>query len=375
MNSFSKIEILDSTLREGEQTPGVSFTIKQKVTIAKLLDDFGVDFIELGHPAVSPDVYAAVETLNDLDLKVKKMAHGRASKSDINDATAIGVEWMGMFFGTSPLSLKHKFNVSKKEALEQIQTTVKYGKDKGLKLRFTAEDASRTEFDFLVQVGKLVQESGADRYSLADTVGCLTPTKTKELIGRIVTELDIPIHVHCHNDFGMATANALSALEAGAQCVDVAVNGLGERCGLPPIAEVVTALVNIYKVNGNWDLSILPELTHLVGSFSNLLLKANQPIVGENAFTHKAGLHVKAVAKDPRTYEAIPPETLNRKRKLIIDKYTGSSALKNKFNEIGVSLTKMELAAVLKELKSHPEKVSWTGIELIYLTKSMGIKT
>jgi 2-isopropylmalate synthase len=375
MNSFSKIEILDSTLREGEQTPGVSFTIKQKVTIAKRLDAFGVDFIELGHPAVSPDVYEAVETLNDLDLKAKKMAHGRASKSDINDATAIGVEWMGMFFGTSPLSLKHKFNVSKKEALEQIQMTVKYGKDKGLKLRFTAEDASRTGLDFLVQVGELVQESGADRYSLADTVGCLTPTKTKELVSRIVTELDIPIHVHCHNDFGMATANALSALEAGSQCVDVAVNGLGERCGLPPIAEVVTALVNIYKVNGNWDLSILPELTHLVESFSNLLLKANQPIVGENAFTHKAGLHVKAVAKDPRSYEAISPETLNRKRKLVIDKYTGNSALKNKFNEIGIALTKMELAAVLKEVKSHPEKVSWTETELIYLTKSMGIKT
>ena len=371
----NQIEILDSTLREGEQTPGVSFTIKQKVTIARYLDTFGVDFIELGHPAVSPDVYTAVERLNDLDLKAKKMAHGRASKSDINDAAAIGVEWMGMFFGTSPLSLKHKFNVSKREALEQIQMTVKYGKDKGLKLRFTAEDASRTGFDFLVQVGRLVQESGADRYSLADTVGCLTPTETKELISRIVPELDIPIHVHCHNDFGMATANALSALEAGAQCVDVAVNGLGERCGLPPIAEVVTALVNIYKVNGNWDLSILPELTHLVGTFSNSLLKANQPIVGENAFTHKAGLHVKAVAKDPRSYEAISPEMVNRKRKLIIDKYTGSSALENKFNEIGVSLTKMELAAVLKELKSHPEKVSWTGIELIYLTKSMGIKT
>jgi len=371
----NQIEILDSTLREGEQTPGVSFTIKQKVTIAKRLDAFGVDFIELGHPAVSPDVYAAVETLNDLNLKAKKMAHGRASKSDINDATAIGVEWMGMFFGTSPLSLKHKFNVSKKEALDQIQTTVKYGKDKGLKLRFTAEDASRTGFDFLVQVGELVQESGADRYSLADTVGCLTPTKTKELVSHIITELDIPIHVHCHNDFGMATANALSALEAGAQCVDVAVNGLGERCGLPPIAEVVTALVNIYKVNGNWDLSILPELTHLVESFSNFLLKANQPIVGENAFTHKAGLHVKAVAKDPRSYEAISPETLNRKRKLVIDKYTGNSALKKKFNEIGIALTKMELAAVLKEVKSHPEKVFWTDTELIYLTKSMGIKT
>ena len=371
----NQIEILDSTLREGEQTPGVSFTIKQKVTIAKRLDDFRVDFIELGHPAVSPDVYAAVERLNDLDLKAKKMAHGRASKSDINDAAAIGVEWMGMFYGTSPLSLKHKFNVSKKEALEQIQTTVKYGKDKGLKLRFTAEDASRTGLDFLVQVGELVQRSGADRYSLADTVGCLTPTKTRELVSRIVSELDIPIHIHCHNDFGMATANALSALEAGAQCVDVAVNGLGERCGLPPIAEVVTALVNIYKVNGNWDLSILPELTHLVGSFSNFLLKANQPIVGNNAFTHKAGLHVKAVAKDPRSYEAISPETLNRTRKLVIDKYTGSSALKNKFEELGITLSRKELDIVLKKIKSHPEKVSWAGKELINLTKSIGIKT
>ncbi|MCS5651210.1 MAG: hypothetical protein NZ825_01110, partial [Candidatus Marinimicrobia bacterium] len=276
----NQIEILDSTLREGEQTPGVSFTIKQKSAIAKLLDDFGVDFIELGHPAVSPDVYAAVETLNDLDLKAKKMAHGRASKSDINDATAIGVEWMGMFFGTSPLSLKHKFNVSKKEALEQIQTIVKYGKDKGLKLRFTAEDASRTDLDYLIQVGQLVQNAGVDRFSLADTVGCLTPTNMKGLVSQMVSELDIPIHVHCHNDFGMATANALSALEAGAQCVDVAINGLGERCGLSPLAEVVIALTNIYKVNGNWNLELIPELSELVNAFSKLDSNANQPIVG-----------------------------------------------------------------------------------------------
>ena len=256
-----KIQILDSTLREGEQTPGVSFTSEQKVAIAKRLDAFGVDFIELGHPAVSPDVYEAVEVLNDLDLNAIKMAHGRAVKSDINDAVAIGVPWMGIFFGTSPLSLKHKFNVIKSEALKRIESTVKYGKDKELKLRFTAEDASRTDLDFLVEVGQLVQKSGADRFSLADTVGCLTPTKTKKLVGRIVSEIDLPIHVHCHNDFGMATANALSAMEAGAQCVDVTVNGLGERCGLPPLSEVTTALAELYKVNGNWDLGLLPELS------------------------------------------------------------------------------------------------------------------
>jgi len=375
MDSLLKIEILDSTLREGEQTPGVSFTIDEKVALAKRLDAFGVDFIELGHPAVSPDVYEAVEALNDLDLKAKKMAHGRASKSDINDVAAIGVAWMGIFFGTSPLSLKHKFNVTKPEALNRIETAVKYGKDKGLKLRFTAEDASRTDLDFLIQVGQLVQNAGADRFSLADTVGCLTPTQTKKLVSRMVSELDIPIHIHCHNDFGMATANTLSALEAGARCVDVAVNGLGERCGLAPLAEVVTALINIYKINGNWELSMIPELTNLVRSFSKIDPGANKPIVGKNAFTHKSGLHVKAVAKEPESYEAISPESVHRKRHFVIDKYTGNSALNNKLIDIGISVTPKELDTILIEIKSHPEKLNWDDKDLISLTNSMGIKS
>ena len=369
-----KIEILDSTLREGEQTPGVSFTVGQKIALAKRLDTFGVDFIELGHPAVSPDVYEAVEALNDLDLIAEKMAHGRAEKSDINEVVAIGVGWMGIFFGTSPLSLKHKFNITKSEALIRIETAVKYGKDKGLKLRFTAEDASRTDLDFLIQVGQPVQKSDCDRFSLADTVGCLTPTQTKKLVSRIVSELDIPVHVHCHNDFGMATANALSALESGAQCVDVAVNGLGERCGLPPLAEVVTALTNIYKINGNWDLGLIPELTDMVASFSKLDSNANQPIIGKNAFTHKAGLHVKAVVKEPKSYEAISPESLHRKRDFVIDKFTGAAALINKLEGIGIKVSSQKLDPILKEIKLHSEKVNWEDKELISLIKSMGIK-
>tara|TARA_B100001250_G_scaffold411502_1_gene440315 strand:+ start:1666 stop:2793 length:1128 start_codon:yes stop_codon:yes gene_type:complete len=370
-----KIEILDSTLREGEQTPGVSFTLEQKTVLAKHLDSFGVDFIELGHPAVSPDVYEAVEALNDLDLKAKKMVHGRATKSDINDVVAIGVDWMGIFFGTSPLSLKHKFNATKPEALDRIETAVKYGKDKGLKIRFTAEDASRTDLGYLIQVGQLVQKEGIDRFSLADTVGCLTPTKMKELVSRMVSELDIPVHVHCHNDFGMATANALSALEAGAQCVDVAINGLGERCGLPPLAEVVIALTNIYKVNVNWNLELIPELSELVNVFSKLDSNVNQPIVGKNAFTHKSGLHVQAVVKEPESYEAISPESVRRKRDFVIDKYTGNSALNNKLVHLGISVTREELDTILIEIKSHPEKLNWDDKDLISLTNSMGIKS
>ena len=320
MLNHQKIEILDSTLREGEQTPGVSFSVKQKIAITKRLDAFGVDFIELGHPVVSPDVYEAVETLNDLELNAKKMAHGRANKSDINDIAAIGVEWMGIFFGTSPLSLKHKFNVTKSQALKRIETCVKYGKDKGLKLRFTAEDASRTNLEFLIQVGQMVQECGVERFSIADTVGCLIPVKMKELVTNIRSEIDLPLHVHCHNDFGLATANTIAALESGAQCVDVTVNGMGERCGLAPLAEVTTILTELHKVNHNWDLGLLPELSQLVESFSGRISEANKPIVGKNAFTHKAGLHVKTVIEEPKSYEAISPETVYRKRHIIIHK-------------------------------------------------------
>jgi len=374
MQIDQNIEILDSTLREGEQTPGVSFSVREKIILAKKLDLFGVDFIELGHPAVSSDVYEAVEMLNDLDLNAKKMVHGRAMKSDINDALAIGVRWIGIFYGTSPISLKHKFNIDQKTALNRIESAIKYGKDKGLKLRFTAEDASRTDIHFLIKIGQLAQSSGADRYSIADTVGCLTPTKTKRLVKDIVKELEIPLHIHCHNDYGMATANALSALESGAQCVDVSVNGLGERCGLSSLAEVVTSLINLYKVNGNWDLGLIPDLTKLVTSFSDSEFQDNQPLVGKNAFTHKSGLHVKAVLNNPQSYESIHPSLVNRTRKLVIDKYTGRAAILNKFNSLGINLSKQDVAIIIKHIKSNPDKVYWSDDELISNAKSIGIQ-
>ena len=368
------IEILDSTLREGEQTPGVSFSNREKIVLAKKLDLFGVDFIELGHPAVSSDVYEAVEMLNDLELNAKKMVHGRAMKSDINDALAIGVEWMGIFYGTSPISLKHKFNIDQKKALNRIESAIKYGKDQGLKLRFTAEDASRTEISFLIKIGQLAQLAGADRFSIADTVGCLTPTKTKILIDAITKELDIPLHIHCHNDYGMATANAISALESGAKCVDVTVNGLGERCGLSSMAELVTSLINLYKINRNWNLSLIPELTELVTEFSNFKFQDNQPLIGKNAFTHKSGLHVKAVLNNPYSYESINPSLLNRTRKFVIDKYTGVAAIFNKFCSLGISLSKQDVQIIMKHIKSRPDKVYWSDDELISIAKSIGIQ-
>ena len=200
MKKNNKIEILDSTLREGEQTPNVSFTKSEKIKIAMMLDKFGVDFIELGHPAVSKNIYDSIDSLNDLKLNAKKIVHGRVLKSDIDDAIKLGVEWIGVFFGTSQEFLKDKYNVDENGALKIIEKGIKYAKDKGLKVRFTAEDASRTGETFLFRIAELVQKSGVDRFSMADTVGILRPDKTSELVKSMVSFLDIPVHIHCHND-------------------------------------------------------------------------------------------------------------------------------------------------------------------------------
>ena len=366
-----KIEILDSTLREGEQTPGVLFTLNEKLDIAKKIDLFGVDFIEIGHPAVAPDIYEAVEALNSLELNSKKIVHGRATKSDINDAKILDVEWIGIFYGTSPLSRKYKHNVNKKEALNQIESSIKYAKDQGLRLRFTAEDSSRTEIDFLIEVGILAQKAGADRYSLADTVGCLTPTKIKNIVKRITSQLDIPVHVHCHNDFGMGTANSLSAIEAGAQCIDLSINGLGERSGLPPLAEVVAALVNIYKIKDHsWKLKMIPELTNMLNEICNSSSNFNQPIIGKNVFTHKGGIHAKSVLKNPKTYEPFSPEIISRKRRFVINKYSGKFILKEKLKNLQLKLTKVELENLLKEIKSFKLKNDWSDDELYNLVNN-----
>lgn len=310
--------------------------------------------------------------MNSLNLKANKIAHGRSSKSDINDAKILGVKWIGIFYGTSSLSRKYKYNVNKLECLKQIESAVMYAKDQGLKVRFTAEDASRTELDFLIKIGILAQKSGADRFSFADTVGCLTPTKIKFIISRLSNELDIPIHVHCHNDFGMATANSLTSIEGGAQCVDVSVNGLGERCGIAPLSEVVTALESLYKIEGkNWNLKMLPRLTTNIEKISNYNTKINQPIIGKNAFIHKAGLHTSSILKNPITYEPFPPEIINRKRKIQINKFTGMSALKEKFRLLDFRLNEKDLGLVLSKIKSFTNKNNWSEKELIKLANTI----
>ena len=360
-----KIEILDTTIREGEQSPNVSFSIDQKIQIVKELDEFGVDFIELGHPVVSPDIREAITELSTLDTKAKKLIHGRARRDDIDDALSFKVPWIGIFFGVSKISLEHKFGIDQSTALDRIVEAVSYAKENDISLRFTAEDASRSEESYLIEVAQAVEEAGADRFSVADTVGVLTPEKTESIISALKSSINIPIHIHCHNDFGLATANSVIALLSGAAVVDVTVNGIGERCGITPLAEIVLLLKSEYNVENKWDLSRLTKLTRKVEQYSGTFNSENKPIVGQYAFTHKAGLHSRAVLKDPRTYEAFDPNLINRDRNITLDKFSGKDALAYRLDSMEIKYSSDQLNQILAVIKSDATKSSFNDIELI----------
>ncbi|PVU75329.1 homocitrate synthase [Sulfolobus sp. SCGC AB-777_G06] len=370
-----KVGILDSTLREGEQTPGVVFTVEQRVEIAKALSDIGVTMIEAGHPAVSADIYEGIKRI----VKMKKegiitseiLGHSRAVKRDIEVAAELEVDRIAIFYGISDIHLKAKHHVTKEEALKIISETVSYAKSHGAKVRFTAEDATRADYQYLLEVIKTAKDAGADRISIADTVGVLYPPKTRELFKDLTSRFpDVEFDIHAHNDLGMAVANALAAVEGGATIIHATVNGLGERVGIVPLQVVVAALkyhlgVEVVK------LEKLPEVASLVEKYSGIPMPPNFPITGDYAFVHKAGIHVAGILNDPSTYEFMPPQTFGRNRDYVIDKYTGKHALKDRFEKLGVKLSDSELDQVLAKIKANPSARFYRDVDLLELAENV----
>lgn len=350
---MNDVLILDSTLREGEQTPGVSFTINQKIEIAKLLDEFGVDIIEAGHPIVSPSTKKAVKLIANEGLSSEVLAHCRAQTKDIDAALNCGVDWVGIFFCVSDKSLEERFRKSESEAIAIISKAVQYAKDHGLKVRYTPEDTVRSKFRRVIKVSKAAIASGVDRISVADTGGVMTPSKMFGFVKQLHENINVPLNVHCHNDLGMATANSLAAFEAGATLIDVTVNGLGERAGLAPLSEVCTALKILYKVENKWKLDMLPEMSKVVERHSGIKNSRLAPVVGKNAFTHNAGLHVSALLIDPYHYETIPCELVGRRRHIVIDKMASKEAVMHKLNRLGVKVDKELAIKICNELKTR----------------------
>lgn len=360
------IQILDSTLREGEQTPGVTFTVEEKLKIANLLDEFGVDIIEAGHPRVSADIYRGVKEISSQGFRSEILAHCRAINEDIDIARSCDVDWVGIFFCVSNRRLEKQFRSNIDEAIELVSNAVEYAKSYGLKVRYTPEDAVRTDYSSLIKISRAAMRAGADRISIADTVGAMTPTKMYELFKKLKSDLNVKLNVHCHNDLGLATANSLAAYEAGATTIDVSVNGLGERVGITPLSELCVALHCGYNIQNKWKLEMLPQISDFVSQYSGLYIAHNTPIVGQNAFLHNAGLHVAAVLNDPSFYEVIPAELVGKKRGFILDKMASVHTIKEKLKQMKIHSDEKNVNKIMEYAKSK-EKGTITDYEIINL--------
>ncbi len=365
------VEILDSTLREGEQTPGVTFLVDEKLKIACMLDDFGVDFIEAGHPAVSPDIKRALKGVVGQGLKAKVLAHSRANRSDIDLAIDCDVEWIGLFISVLDGRLKEHFNKDLDQVCGIVSDAVSYAKAHGLKVRYTPEDTLRSNFENVVSVSKAALEAGADRISVADTVGAALPSKIGPFVKDLKARTGAEVNVHCHNDLGLALANSLAAMENGAICIDSCVNGLGERAGITDLAELTVALKVHYGMDNGWKLDMLPSLSEEVERFSGMRVASNAPIVGSNAFSHNAGLHVSAALKRPSFYEVVPAETVGRKRRFELDKFTGRDLVDSILDQNTILLDTDQKDHLMDIIKSR-EKGSFSLEEVLGTARILG---
>ena len=346
------LEILDTTLREGEQTPYVNFTVEEKIRIAQMLDDVGVEMIEAGDPSVSKNVANAIEQIASLGLRAEVVAHSIASRSGIDRAKACGADRVAIFYATSKIHLDEKLHKTPEQALEIIREHICYAKNLGLKVRYTPEDATRTDFDFLVQICNAAIEAGADRISFADTLGIMQPHTMHERVVALREALHpCQMDLHCHDDYGLALANAMAGIRAGANCIHTTVNSLGERTGIPDLAETILSFHNLEGIQ-KYNIQPLMELSSYLEKISGFFLSPNKPITGQNAFSHKSGVHTNGVLKDPRTYEPFDPALLGRERKIVIDKYTGKSAVASRLEEYGIEVSAAELEVIVSRIKN-----------------------
>ncbi|MGZ7048512.1 MAG: 2-isopropylmalate synthase [Methanobacterium sp.] len=356
MNLPETVRIFDTTLRDGEQTPGVAITSEEKIRIAKRLDVLGVDTIEVGFPASSSGEKEAAREILKLDLNAQVCGLARPLKGDLDAAIDCDVDYIHTFIGTSPLHREFKLKMSKEEILSKSVDAVEYIKDHGIIAEFSAEDATRTEFEYLKEVYNAVEDAGADYINVPDTVGVMVPASMNWLISNLNEYLKIPISVHCHDDFGLAVANSLASVEAGASQVHATINGLGERAGNASLEEVVMSLIVEYGIKMDIKTENLVNLSEFVSRITGVKMPPNKAIVGENAFAHEAGIHVHGVLAKAETYEPIIPELVGHSRKIVLGKHTGAKAIKAKLDEYGIELEPEQFKKVYDQVKSLGDK-------------------
>ena len=369
------IRIFDTTLRDGEQSPGVSLSPEKKLNIAKKLDQLGVDAIETGFPVISDGEKEGVKLIVGEGLKAELCGLARTNKKDIDAAVDCGLNYIHTLIATSDIHLEHKLKMTRDEALEKAIEAVEYGKSRGLQVEFSAEDATRTDREFLKKVFGAVANAGADRIDIPDTVGYSTPQYIGEITKDAIEVSKLPISVHCHNDFGLAVANAISGVQAGASCAHVTINGIGERAGNASLEEFVMALHSL-EFENKWETNIntklIYETSRYISKLAGMSVQPNKAIVGENAFGHESGIHTHGVLSNPLTYEPISPEIVGRNRWLQVGKHAGAHGISAMLGEYGVEPDKDQLKQILEKVKSIGDQGNHvTDVELLSMANEV----
>jgi isopropylmalate/citramalate/homocitrate synthase-like protein len=343
--------IFDTTLRDGEQMPSVTYTIEEKILIAEQLDVLGVPKIEAGFPITSPGETQAVKKIAGLGLDAQIVALARPLKEDIDRALECDVPYIHVFISTSDLHIETMMKTTKNKVLEDAIYGVEYAKDHGVFVEFSPQDATRTDMDYLLQVCNAVEDVGAELLNIPDTVGVMTPRMTYEFFKEIKERTSVPLSAHAHNDLGQATANTLASIEAGAEQAHVCINGLGERSGNTSLEEVVVSLTAQYGVKTDINTQKIAETSALVERLSGIYMPPNTPVIGDNAFSHEAGIHVHGVLSHSGNYEILSPEFVGKKSRIVAGKHAGRHGISSIIEELGLDPDKNQLRLIAAEVK------------------------
>ena len=366
------INVLDTTLRDGEQTPGVSLTSQEKFRIATKLDEIGVNFIEAGSAITSEGERDSIKEISAQGFNAEILSFSRPLNVDIDYCLDCDVDAVNLVVPTSDLHISDKLKISKDELLDLSNNAVDYCKDHGLIVELSAEDASRSDVDFLKSVYVNAINHGADRVCVCDTVGILTPDTSYELFSKL-NDIQVPVSCHCHNDFGLAVANTLSAIKGGASEIHTTINGIGERAGNTSFEECVVSIDRLLpdfstsiKINQIYDVS------KLVARLTGVYIQPNKAIVGENAFAHESGIHSDGIIKNSATYEPMTPELVGRTRKFIIGKHMGTHGLNSRLKEIGLEVD-VDLQVIADNVLeiNHEDRIKLDEITIVSGNKVM----
>jgi len=357
-SNYSRLQdfnIIESTLREGEQFANAFFNTEQKIEIAKMLSQFGVEYIELTSPASSQASYDDCKAIAGLGLKSKTLTHIRCHMDDAKIAVETGVDGIDVVFGTSSYLRKFSHGKSIEYIIESAKEVIEFIKSKGKEVRFNSEDSFRSDLVDLLHVYREIDKLGVNRVGIADTVGIANPRQVYKLVKTVRSVVSCDMEFHGHNDTGCAIANSFAALEAGATHIDTSVLGIGERNGITPLGGFVARMytVNPAYVKGKYDLKMLRDIENYVSEIVNVGVPFNNYVTGYSAFTHKAGIHAKAILNNPETYEVLKPEDFGMTRFVhIAHRLTGWNAIKNRVEQLGLKLTDEEIKDATNKIKT-----------------------